>query len=72
MVKRFVAELSRNDIVRGLGIIDPRRKVFSPTLFPINVAVASFIIRMTSPSQCLHRDRFGHRPSSVFCSFRIA
>jgi hypothetical protein len=42
MVKRFVAELPRKQILCAGSELSPRvlRKVFSPTLFPINVAVA--------------------------------
>ena len=45
MVKRFVAELPPKQILRAGSELSPRvlRKVFSPTLFPINVAVASFM-----------------------------
>ena len=46
MVKRFVAELPRKQILCAGSELstasfgDVLRKVFSPTLFPINVAVA--------------------------------
>jgi hypothetical protein len=50
MVKRFVAELLRKQILCAGSELSTRvlRKVFSPTLFPINVAVASNIIGETS------------------------
>jgi hypothetical protein len=42
MVKRFVAELPRKQIMCAGSELSTRvlRKVFSPTLFPINVAIA--------------------------------
>ena len=50
MVKRLVAELPRKQILCADSELSARvlRKVFSPTLFPINVAVALNIIGKTS------------------------
>jgi hypothetical protein len=49
MGKRFVAELPRKQILCAGSELSTRvlRKVFSPTLFPINVAVAWNIIGKT-------------------------
>ena len=50
MGKRFVAELPRKQILCADSEFSTRvlRKVFSPTLFPINVAVGWNIIGKTS------------------------
>jgi hypothetical protein len=49
MGKQFVAELPRKQILCAGSELSTRvlRKVFSPTLFPINVAVAWNIIGKT-------------------------
>jgi hypothetical protein len=53
MVKRFVAELPRKQILSAGSELSPRvlRKVFSPTLFPINLAVAQNVI--ARDQQCM-------------------
>ena len=50
MGKRFVAELPRKQILCAGSELSTRvlREVFSPTLFPINVAVAWNIIGETT------------------------
>jgi len=50
MGKRFVAELPRKQILCAGSELSTRvlRKVYSPTLFPITVAVAWNIIGKTS------------------------
>jgi hypothetical protein len=62
MIKRFVAELPRKQIMCASSELSTcvLRKVFSPTLFPINVAVASNIMGETnSKRKGLHRDQLG-------------
>jgi hypothetical protein len=79
MVKRFVAELPRKQILRAGSELSPRvlRKVFSPTLFPINVAVASFMQpradeRRVRARQCLaSSELIGSATSNNGAFFRL-
>jgi hypothetical protein len=74
MAKRFVAELPRKPILCAGSELATRvlRKVFSPTLFPTNAAVAYNIIGETSQIRVCVGIGSVIFSSSAFCSFRIS
>jgi hypothetical protein len=63
MVKRFVAELPRKQILCAGSELSPRvlRKVFAPTLFPITVAVCAERHSRETSNVCRPVPRLGHQ-----------